>query len=108
MVNTVFASHRAQIALFEYIILLFAASILFFAIMTFKLPQLDVTNEVYSCLMSSYYGKVICEFPKPVKIIGYGSKLIVDNKSLEVPHSSGKCYSNKIIFYKGEVRCSTH
>ena len=105
--NTAFVSHRAQVAVFEYTILLFAASILFFAILNFHLPKLSLNYEVYSCLMSSYYGSIICEFPKPVKVVGKGSKVIINDVSFSVPYSSGNCYSNRIKFDRGEISCLT-
>ncbi len=105
--DTAFASHRAEVLLFEYLILLFSGLLLAIALMNFKIPKEDNSLFVYSCFMSSFEGKVTCNFPESVDVVGKGKEIMINEKIYSVPYASGKCNSTKIEFERGEIRCST-
>ncbi len=103
--NTVYVSHRAEAMLFEYIILIFSAVLLTVALLNFKIPKTDITNEVYSCFITSYEGELSCQFSEKVHAVGHGRILSINGKEFFVPHAIGECYSSKFIFDRGEIKC---
>ncbi len=101
------ASHRAEAALFEYIILIFAALVITLAILAIKPPIATINQLVYSCFLTSYEGKIVCTFPEKVHVEGQGDKLIVNNRTYKVVYAKGYCFSNKILFERGVIKCLT-